>query len=209
MAEEAATTTGAVDESTADSATTATATEATTTEGEAALGDAGKKALDAMKAARNEAKAEAKRIADELAALKAQVEGKQAEFEAEKKAREAESAALTKANERILKAEIRAAAAGKLNDPKDALSFIDLSAFEVGADGEVDGDAVAAAIDDLIKTKPYLAAQGKRFEGDADGGTRKESGPRQLTRDDLSRMSPQEIDAAREKGELRDLLSGK
>lgn len=207
MAEEAATTTDAVDESTADSATAA-ATEATTTEGETALGDAGKKALDAMKAQRNEAKAEAKRVADELAALKAQVEGKQAEFEAEKKARELEAGALAKANERILKAEVRAAAAGKLADPADALRFLDLSALEVGADGEVDGDAVAAAINDLIKTKPYLAAQGKRFEGDADGGTRKESGPKQLTRDDLSRMSPEEIDRAHSEGRFSDLLGG-
>lgn len=214
MAEEAATTNDAVDESTANSATTeAAATEAPTTEGEAALGDAGKKALDAMKAQRNEAKAEAKKVADELAALRAQVEGKQAEFEAEKKARETETAALTKANERILKAEFRAAAAGKLNDPKDVLSFVDLSTFEVSVDGEVDGDAIAEAIDDLIKNKPYLAAQGKRFEGDADGGARKESRPSQLTKADVERLAKegkhQEIETARQEGRLADLLSGK
>ena len=41
-------------------------------------------------------------------------------------------------------------------------------------DGEVDGDAVASAIDKLITDEPYLAAQGTRFKGEADGGARKE-----------------------------------
>jgi hypothetical protein len=212
MADEA-TKTDAADQSTADSAakqeqTTDTATESKdVAEGEKSLGDAGKKALDAMKAERNEAKAEAKRIADEFAALKAQVEGKQAEFEAEKKARELEAAALSKANERILKAEVRAAAAAKLADPQDALRFLDLSTFEVGADGEVDGKAVASAIDDLITTKPYLAAQGKRFQGDADGGARNDAArAAQLTKSDLVGMTPDEINAARKEGRLNDLM---
>lgn len=209
MADEA-TITDAGDESTAASVTTeAAATEASTTD-EAALGDAGKKAIDAMKAERNAAKAEARRVADEFAAFKAQAEGKQAEYEAQQKAREVEAAALSKANGRILKAEVRAAAAGKLADPQDALRFLDLSGFEVGPDGDVDGDAVAAAINDLIKTKPYLAAQGKRFEGDADGGARKESGGvQQLTRAQLAQMTPEQIDEAYKQGQFGDLLSGK
>ena len=214
MADEATATTDAADESTVDSATTEAAATGAPTEGEKALGDAGKKALDAMKAERNAAKAEAKRVAEELAALKAQAEGKQAEHEAEKKARELEQAALSKANERILKAEVRAAAAGKLTDPQDALRFIDLSEFEVGSDGDVDGDAVAAAIEDLIKSKPYLAVQdGRRFQGDADGGARKESRPAQLSKADVERLAAEgkhhEIEKARTEGRLADLLSGK
>lgn len=169
------TTDATVDQSTADGAASETGAEsAAVTEGATALGDAGKKALDAMKAERNEARAEAKAAADAIAALTAQVEGKQAEYEAAQKTREVETAALAKANERILKAEVRAQAASKLNDPKDALLYLDLSGFEVGEDGEVDGDAVASAIDKLITDKPYLAAQGTRFKGEADGGARKE-----------------------------------
>jgi len=169
------TTDATVDQSTADGAASETGAEsAAVTEGATALGDAGKKALDAMKAERNEARAEAKAAADAIAALTAQVEGKQAEYEAAQKTREVETAALAKANERILKAEVRAQAASKLNDPKDALLHLDLSKFEVGEDGEVDGDAVATAIDKLITDKPYLAAQGTRFKGEADGGARKE-----------------------------------
>jgi hypothetical protein len=152
------------------------------TDGAEHLGDKGKQALDRMKAekkaAQDEArtaKEQAKSNADALAALQAKIDGKEAEHAAELKSREVETAALAKANERILKAEVRAAAAGKLTDPADALQFLDLSKLEVGSDGEVDSTAVAAAIDKLITDKPYLAAQGKRFQGSADGGTRNES----------------------------------
>ena len=164
-----------VDQSTADGAASETGAEsAAVTEGATALGDAGKKALDAMKAERNEAKAAAKQAADDLAALRAQVEGREAEHKATLDAQRVKDEALSAANQRILKAEVRAQAASKLNDPKDALLYLDLSGFEVGEDGEVDGDAVAAAIDKLITDKPYLAAQGTRFKGEADGGARKE-----------------------------------
>jgi len=156
-----ATETATVDQSTADGAAPETGAEsAAVTEGAPALGDAGKKALDAMKAERNEAKAEAKRFADEFAALRAQVEGREAEHAATLAAQAVKDEALSAANQRILKAEVRAQAASKLNDPKDALLYLDLSGFEVGEDGEVDGDAVAAAIDKLITDKPYLAVQG-------------------------------------------------
>jgi hypothetical protein len=215
MSEQDATTTAAVDESTADSATTtATATEATT-DGTEALGDAGKKALDAMKADRNAARAEARAAADELAALRAQVEGKQAEFEAEKKARELETAALNKANERIRNAELRLAAKGKVND--DMLAALPalmgneaLSAIEVGADGSVDADALSGALSNLLAQMPSLVAQGKRFQGDADGGARKDpAGPSQLTRADMARMTPEQIEAADSNGQFDDLRSGR
>ena len=164
-----------VDQSTADGAATETGAEsAAVTEGATALGDAGKKALDAMKAERNEAKAAAKQAADDLAALRAKAEGREVEYKASLAAQAVKDEALSAANQRILKAEVRAQAASKLNDPKDALLYLDLSGFEVGEDGEVDGDAVAAAIDKLITDKPYLAAQGTRFKGEADGGARKE-----------------------------------
>lgn len=80
-----------------------------------------------------------------------------AEAEARK---EIEAAALAKANARIVKAELRAAASGKLSDPEDALAFIDISDIEVDDDGEVDRDALGDEIDELIKRKPHLAAQG-------------------------------------------------
>lgn len=140
------------------------------------LGDPGKKALDAMKAERNTARTELADIKRQFDALKAQVDGKEAEHQAQVERDRVTAEALGKANDRIKKAELRAAGAGKLADPNDALLYVDLSGIDVGEDGEVDRAALTAAIDDLVKNKPYLAAQGgRRFEGGADGGARKES----------------------------------
>lgn len=123
-------------------------------------------------------KGEAGTLRDQVAELQAKIEGKEKEYAAEQERRKVEKDALSKANQRILKAEIRAAAKGVLADPTDALTFIDLSSFEVGDDGDVDAQAITDAIDNLIKSKPYLAAQGeRRFQGGADGGPRKETGP--------------------------------
>lgn len=155
-------------------------------------------------------KGEAGTLREENEKLKAQIEGREKEFQAEQERRKVEADALQKANERILQAEIRAAAAGKLNDPSDALRYLDLSSFEVGDDGAVDTEAVSKAIADLTETKPYLAAQGgKRFQGSADGGTRNEDGPAQLSRTDLAGMSPDEINKARAEGKLNTLLGRK
>lgn len=137
------------------------------------LGDPGKKALETMKAERKAAKDEAAREKARADALQAEKDGKQAEHAAQLEREKVQAEALGKANERILKAELRAAATGKLSDPADALRFLDLGKFEVGADGEVPEDEIAKAIEDLVQSKPYLAAQGgKRFQGGADGGAR-------------------------------------
>lgn len=174
MADEATTTQDGVDETSVDTGTENSTTE-DSTQGEAALGDAGKKALDAMKAKWKEADRLAKDNATALAALQAKVEGKEVEHQQALEAQRVKDEALSAANTRILNAEVRAAAAGKLNDPSDALAYIDLSSFEVGDDGSVDSDAIGSAISDLISKKPYLAAQGSRFQGSADGGARKET----------------------------------
>lgn len=145
---------------------------------------------------------------EQLEAELAKLQGREAEYQEQLKARQMEQAALARANERILKAEIRAAAAGKLEDPDDALSFLDLSSFEVGEDGDVDTDAIARAVEDLVKAKPYLAAKGgRRFQGTADGGARNGlTKPSQLTRQDLRNMTAEEIVRAKAEGRLDDLL---
>lgn len=178
----------------------------------AGLGDAGKKAIDAMKAERNTAREEARKAQETLDRLKAEQEGKQREYEQQQHDRKVEQDALSKANERILKAEIRAAAAAKMADPEDALRFLNLSEFEVDSDGEVDSTKIGAALDGLMQKKPYLAAQGdKKVWGSADGGARNEhgNGKPQITKDQLSSMSPQEIVAAKEAGQLDHLLGRK
>ena len=145
-----------------------------------------------------------------LSALQAKVDGKEVEHAADQVKREAEIAALTKANERIVRSEVKTAAKGVLADPADAFKFLNLSKFDVNDDGEVNEAAIADAIADLIKNKPYLAVQdGKRFQGGGDGGTRKESRPAQLTKANLAGMSPQAIEEARIAGRLDDLMQGK
>lgn len=180
-------------------------------DGADSLGDAGKKALDAMKAERNTARRElreAKRLLAEATAPKAP-EGDQPDPEAIKA--EARREALAAANERILRSEVKAAAAQKLTDPGDALRLLDLSQFEVDDDGNVDEQEIADAIDDLLTKKPYLAAQGgKRFQGSGDGGARKgPQAPAQLTRADLDAMTPAQKAKAFDDGLLADVLAGK
>lgn len=175
--------------------------------GEQSLGDAGKQALDRMKAKWKEAERLARERESALAELQAKVDGREREFAAEEERRKVESEALAKANDRILKAEVRAQAAGLLADPADALHYLDLSEFEVGADGEVDSAAIKRAIESLIKSKPYLAAQGGQVVFTSPTSQREGPvGAKQLTRDDLKGMSPEAINAARAEGRLDDLL---
>lgn len=177
------------------------------------LGDAGLAALKKERDARKAAERERKALRAELDELRAQQQAGAQQDEAERAAeqvrRDAEAAALAKANERILRSEIRAAAAGKLNDPADALAHIDLSQFETGADGEYDSAEIAEAISDLIRRKPYLAAKASGFQGTGDGGARSGgSKPRQVTEAELKTMSPQQIVKARQEGRLASLLGG-
>jgi len=171
------------------------------------LGDAGKKALDAMKAKRNEYR-------DKLRAREAELEElrkgatKDGEPTADQIRAEARQEATSKANDRIIRAEIRALATGKLADPKDALIYLKDKKFEVDEDGEVDSDEIVEAIDELLKNKPYLAAAtAKRFQGTGDGGAARKSGkPKQLAESDLKTMTADQIVKAQAEGRLSDLL---
>ncbi|MFC4494073.1 hypothetical protein ACFPA8_07995 [Streptomyces ovatisporus] len=173
------------------------------------LGDAGKKALDSMKermkAERDKRRELEARLA-ELTAPKAATETPDLDAVRAEAAREATA----KANARILKSELRAAATGKLADPADVHAFIDASKFEVDENGDVDAEEIADAIESLLTSKPHLAAATvRRFQGTGDGGAaRKASGPSQLSRSDLAGMSAAQIDQARKDGRLNNLLSG-
>ncbi len=140
------------------------------------LGDAGKKALDTMKAERNAAKAAAKQAIAEAEELRAQIANKDkpAEEIALENARNEGRTEATKAgNLRVLKSELKAIATGKLADPTDAHLYIDLATFDVNDDGDPDSDALAEAIDKLLIAKPHLAANtapAPRFMGGGDGG---------------------------------------
>ena len=127
-------------------------------EGADKLGDAGKKALDRMKAERAEAKrlaAAEKKRADELARKVADFEDRD-KSELEKATAKAErlEAAAKAATARAVKAEVRAAAA-EFADPEDAVAFLDLAKYTDG-DGEIDAEAISADLTDLLERKPHL-----------------------------------------------------
>ncbi|WP_460801488.1 hypothetical protein [Microbacterium sp. GXF6406] len=175
--------------------------------GAEALGDPGKKALDAMKAKWKSADAAAKETAAKLAALEAKVNGTEAEHAAATERERVQSEAIAKANARLVRAEVRTAAKGRLSNADDAFAFIDISQVEVNDDGDIDTSAVTALIDDLIAERPYLAAAtAPRFEGGADAGAKNVTGPKQWTQADMDKATPAEILAAHKAGLLKSLM---
>lgn len=81
---------------------------------------------------------------------------------------------------KILKAEIRAHAAGKFADTDDAIRLVDLEDDDAfNDDGDVQADVIRAALDDLLERKPHLRAgepAPRRPSGDADAGKGSEAG---------------------------------
>lgn len=141
------------------------------TNGQDELGEAGQRAIAAERAAR---KAAEKRLGDLEKELNSLRESSMSEQEkaVERARREAAAEAQKGFNLRLKQAEVRAAAAGKLADPEDAIRFLDLDLFDVFEDGSVDKKAVEKALGDLVKAKPYLAASATRPAGDIDQGAR-------------------------------------
>lgn len=135
------------------------------------LGDAGKRALEAERASRRAAEKRARDFEAELTRIRESSMSEQ-EKAVEAARREARAEAGKAFNTRLVQAEMRAAAAGKLSDPEDAIRFLDLETFAVDDDGQVDNKAIAKALDELLKAKPYLAASATRPTGTADQGAR-------------------------------------
>lgn len=182
------------------------------------LGEGGKKALQAERAARKTAEQQAKTLQAELDKLREAQMSDQERAVAEAR-RQGETEATTKAQRRLFAAEAKVAAAGKiadptlLSDPDVALSLLGLDEIPVDNDGDIDSEAISGAIDRLIEGRPFLKAGTQAHATWPSNGS--EAGPRgddaksQLTRDHLKTMSPQEIVKAKAEGRLRDVLSGK
>lgn len=172
------------------------------------LGDAGKRAIDAERAARRAADARAKELEERLAKFE-DANKSETERAIEKARKEADTAARAEVSQtyeqQLLESNVLVRAAGKLADPADAVKLIDLSTLAKSEDGKVDEKAIDAAIADLVKQKPYLASGAKPGPGSPDGGPRGDR-PAQLTREDLKGMTPDAIVEAKEKGQLAHLL---
>lgn len=185
------------------------------------LGDKGKQALDRMKGKWSAARAELrefKALGLSPADIKKIVDakkgdGKDDEVDADKIREEARREARAEAAKERVEDKIEVGAAKKFADASDAVAILlrthDINDFLDG--DKVDAEAISEALDELLEAKPHLAAQGgkSKFGGGADGGARKASRPKQLTRDDLSRMKPEEIVKAKAEGRLDDVLKGK
>jgi hypothetical protein len=168
------------------------------------LGDKGKRALDSMKAKVKAATTARKAAEAEAARLKAEKDnaGKPAEEQALNAARlEGATAATAAANKRIIRSEVKAAAAGKLKNPALAVKLIDLDSLEVDEDGEVDEEAIAEAISALLEENPYLAAQGGDTKFDSARGKPKQK-PK-LTKADLDKMTPEQVAKAYDEGRVQ------
>lgn len=115
------------------------------------------------------------RLEQELADLKARTQT-EAEKAVEKARKEGEDLASTKFATRMVKSEARAYASGKVADVEDAVTLLgDLERFVVK--GEPDTKAISSAIDELLKTKPYLAAKaGKPAPSPLPGGGARPAG---------------------------------
>lgn len=148
------------------------------------LGPEGEKALQAWKERARIAEKEAKRAA-ELEARLADIEAanmteqEKALDQARKEAAEAaRSEVLSTTNERLFAAEVRAAVAGKLNDP-DLLSDPIVAQRLLGFDtppvtdsGDIDAAAIAEKVASFLEAKPHLAASATQKPTSIDQGAR-------------------------------------
>lgn len=122
------------------------------------LGDGGRKALQVERSARKDAEKALRTAEQELE--KARRTGATAVDQARAEAKaEARAELLAEANTRILRAEVKAAAVGRLRKPDYAVRLLDLSQFTVSDDGTVDENAIVSAIDTLVADDPDLAPQ--------------------------------------------------
>lgn len=184
-------------------------------EGEDALGDAGKRALDKMKADLRAEKTRRKAAESGLAAAQAAAQQGAKKDDAPDLAA-IEAAALAKARaetvrERALDRLEARAGRKSLADPADARAHLADRLDDFIDGSKIDTQAIDDALDELLEAKPYLAAAtAKRFVGTGDGGARKGStGPVQLTNADLKKMTPEQINDALLKGQFDDLLGRK
>jgi hypothetical protein len=192
------------DESTTAEGTPNTETDGADPDGAEALGEPGKRALNEMKGKWRAERDKRRELEAQLAA-KPEAEAETPDVESIKRE------ALASANARIIKAEVKLAAAEKFADPALALRLIDTSAIDVDSDGNVDASDVEDAIDRLLEQYPSLgsAAKAPGFKGTVNAGnTRKASEPEQLSQADLKKMSAEQIIKAKKNGQLKNLLNG-
>ncbi|MYR62412.1 hypothetical protein GTY54_41505 [Streptomyces sp. SID625] len=180
------------------------------------LGDAGKKALDAMKGKVRTERERRKAVEAELAQMKA-AQGKKPEGDGgdspdlEKIRADARAEAKAEGlRERALD-RLEAKAARKFANPELARKLLADQVDEFVDGDRIDTEAIADALDDLLTREPYLGSEqaaqaARRFKDGGDGGPRGKAPKGQLTEQDLEGMTPSQIVAAKREGRLDTLL---
>lgn len=140
----------------------------------------------------------------------AKLQGREAEYQKAEELAKLQQQAIANANQRVLKSEIRAAAASVLENPADATFFLDLSKFTVSDDGETNSEEINNALGALVKERPYLAKRQPNtgVVSTPPSGARTQT-VQQLTREQLKGMTPSEIAKADAEGRLNNILEGK
>lgn len=159
---------------------------------------------------RAKANAKAKAKADrELADLRSKnlPESERALKDAEERGRTAAKAELA---QELAAARIEAALTGVVDDPAELVEDLNLAKY-VTDDGEVDNDAIATLRERWVKRngEPDTGGSGGKPKPKTDlkQGNRGKGGAKpQLTVDDVKKMSPEAIEAARLDGRLNDVL---
>lgn len=109
---------------------------------------------------------------------------------------------------RAVRAEIKALAADLFADPSDAAAFLDVSKYATD-DGDVDTERISADLAELLTKKPHLGKPQQKGmpPNPAQGATAAPSSNiGQLSREDLARMTPEQINTARKEGRLNNVL---
>jgi len=176
------------------------------------LGDAGKAALKKERTARQRAQRAARpwtQLGRELGLTPEQVrerlaskkdDGKGKDDEDGVKGGDAAADLERKTEARIIRAEVKSAAAGRLVDPSLAVKLLDLSQFQLDRDGELDEDEVSDALDELIEKYPYLAAKAKKDDDDEEGSGRRGGRRPRPDRSQGARDRDKDKTSARERG---------
>lgn len=153
------------------------------------LGEAGKRALDRMKAAAAAAKKEAaaekkaavaarKELADLARKVQEFEDGKKSDLEKAQAQAERSAEQAAKAVARAVQSEIKASAA-QFADPSDATDVLmkDPSKY-IDASGDIDTDAIEADLADLLERKPHWAKPAPAAEQDPTADPAKPAKPK-------------------------------
>jgi len=158
-----------------DTSTDTTGSATDTGDGDETLRPEGVKALEEWKTRAKQAERDAKEAKTLRAELETLRESQMGESEkALKKAREEgeQSARASLSSERVLD-RVEVLAAKTFADPEDArLRLASRVADLTNGEGAPDAEAIKAALTDLLKEKPHLAATPSRARGDIDQGAR-------------------------------------